>query len=126
MTGEEASRSLATDRGQRIALIFALAGERLSLYYEHAQWLKEGQGASLAADWLARSKSHLSLQQRKHLSELSDQLARQIADSLSREAGLHISYEMTEALDQRHISEIGAAIREECRRLLASSPLPDR
>ena len=108
------------------ALIFALATERLAVYYEHHTWLTIAQGSTLAADWLARSKSHLSLQQRKHLSELSDQLARQIADSLSREAGLHISYEMTEALDQRYISEIGDSIREECRQLLASSPLPDR
>ena len=108
------------------ALIFALAAERLAAYYEHHTWLTIAQGSTLAAEWLARSKSHLSLQQRKHLSELSDQLARQIAESLSREAGLHISYEMTEALDQRYISEIGDSIREECRRLLATSPLPDR
>ena len=108
------------------ALIFALAAERLAAYYEHQTWLTIAQGSTLAADWLARSKSRLSLQQRKHLSELSDQLARLIADSLSREAGLHISYEMTEALDQRYISEIGDSIREECRRLLARSPLPDR
>jgi len=108
------------------ALIFALAAERLAAYYEHHTWLTIAQGSTLAAEWLARSKSHLSLQQRKHLSELSDRLARQIADSLSREAGLHISYEMTEALDQRYISEIGDSIREECRRLLATSPLPDR
>ena len=108
------------------ALIFALAAERLAAYYEHHTWLTIAQGSTLAADWLARSKSHLSLQQRKHLSELSDQLARNIADSLSREAGLHISYEMTEGLDQRYVSEIGDSILEECRRLLASSPLPDR
>ena len=108
------------------ALIFALAAERLAAYYEHHTWLTIAQGSTLAAEWLARSKSHLSLQQRKHLSDLSDQLARRIADSISREAGLHISYEMTEALDQRYVSEIGDSIREECRRLLASSPLPDR
>ena len=107
-------------------LISALAAERLAAYYEHHTWLSIAQGSTLAAEWLARSKSYLSLQQRKHLSDLSDQLARQIADSISREAGLHISYEMTEALDQRYISEIGDSIREECRRLLASSPLPDR
>ncbi len=113
------------DQDPHSALIFALAAERLAVYYEHHTWLTIAQGSTLAADWLARSKSRLSLQQRKHLSELSDQLARQIADSLSREAGLHISYEMTEALDQRYISEIGDSIREECCRLLVSSPLPD-
>jgi len=114
-----------TEQDRYSALIFALAAERLAAYYEHHTWLTIPQGSTLAADWLARSKSHLSLQQRKHLSELSDQLARQISDSLSREAGLHISYEMTEALDQRYVSEIGDSIREECRRLLATSPLPD-
>lgn len=106
------------------ALIFALAAERLSVYYEHHAWLTIAQGATLAADWLARSKSKLSSPQRKHLSELSDQLARQIADSVSREAGLKSSYEMTEALDQRHASDIAGSIREECRQLLASAPLP--
>ena len=107
-------------------LLFALTAERLAAFYEHHAWLTISQGATLAADWLARSKSHLSMPQRKHLSELSDQLARQIAASVSREAGLHISYEMTEALDQRYVSETGDSMREECRRLLASSPLPDR
>lgn len=28
-----------TDRGMRVALIFALAAERLTTYYEHQQWL---------------------------------------------------------------------------------------
>lgn len=107
------------------ALIFALAAERLSVYYEYHTWLSIRQGATLAADWLARSKSHLSSPQRKHLSELSDQLARNIAESVSREAGVHISYEMTEALDQRYASDIGESIREECRQLLANAPLPD-
>jgi hypothetical protein len=115
-----------SDQDTHSALLFALVAERLSLYYEHNSWLTQTQGASLAANWLARSKSRLSGPQRKHLSELSDQLARQIAESVSREAGLHISYEMNEALDERYISEIGESIREECRRLLASAPLPDQ
>ena len=36
------------------------------------------------------------------------------------------NHEMTEALDQRYVSETGDSIREECRRLLAGSPLPER
>ena len=107
------------------ALIFALTAERLSTFYEHHTWLSIAQGARLAAEWLARSKLQLSAQQRKHLSGLSDSLARSIADAISREAGLHIAYEMTEALDERYVSEIGESIREECRRLLLSAPLPD-
>jgi hypothetical protein len=115
-----------TEQEPHSALIFALAAERLAVFYEHHTWLAIAQGATLAADWLARSKSRLSLQQRKHLSELSDQVARQVADSVSREAGLHASYEMTEALDQRYVSEIGNSLLEECRRLLEVSPLPDQ
>ena len=118
--------SLGADHRIRNAIgAFWRTSERLSAYYEHHVWLTIAQGATLATDWLARSKSHLSSSQRKHLSELSDQLARQIADSVSREAGLHISFEMTEALDQRYSSEIGDSIREECRQLLASAPLPE-
>jgi ABC-type ATPase with predicted acetyltransferase domain len=79
----------------------------------------------LAANWLSRSTIRLSVSQRRHLSELSDQLARQVAESVSREAGLHISYEMNEALDERYVSEVGESIREECRRLLADAPLPE-
>lgn len=108
-----------------ISLLFALTAERLSTFYEHNAWLTLAQGATIAADWLARSKSHLSLQQRKHISDLSDQFARQIQASVSREAGLHISFEMTEALDQRYVSQTGDAMREQCRELLANSPLPD-
>lgn len=108
-----------------ISLLFALTAERLAVFYEHHTWLTLPQGATIAADWLARSKSQLPLQKRKHLSELSDQLARQIQASVSREAGLFISHEMTEALDQRYVSQTGDAMREQCRELLAQSPLPD-
>jgi len=108
-----------------VGLLFALTAERLSVFYEHNTWLTLAQGATIAADWLARSKSHLSHQQRKHLSDLSDQLARQIQASVSREAGLHISHEMTEALDQRYVSATGDTMREQCRELLVHSPLPD-
>lgn len=79
---------LMADRGLCIALIFALAAERLSAYYEHSQWLTDAQGATLAADWLSRSKRSLLLSERRQLSALSDELARQIAATLSREAGL--------------------------------------
>lgn len=121
MSRENASLSPPTDRGIRIALIFALAAERLTVFYEHDQWLKEGQGASLAADWLARSKRQLPLAERRQLSGLSEQLARQIVDTLSREAGLHTAHEMMEALDATHPSEIGRALMVECERLLDSA-----
>ena len=107
-----------SERGVLAALIFALAAERLSVHYEHGQWFTQAQGATLAADWLARSKRKLPLEQRQHLSELSDQLARQIAESTSREAGLYVSHELQEALDPRYYSEVGESIMAECVRLL--------
>jgi len=107
-----------TERGMRVALIFALAAERLSAFYEHAQWMSEAQGASLAADWLARSQIKLPLSERRQLSALADQLARQIAGTLSREAGMYTAHEMMESLDPNHHSEIAEAMMKECERLL--------
>ncbi len=113
-----------TDRGMRVALIFALAAERLTAFYEHAQWMTEAQGASLAADWLVRSKNKLRLNERRQLSALSDQLARQIAATLSREAGMYTAHEMMESLDPNHHSEIAESLMAECERLLDSMSLP--
>lgn len=114
--GNEAS--FVTERGIRVALCFALAAERLSAYYEHGQWLTEAQGASLAADWLSRSKRTLPLADRCLLSAVGDQLARQIAATLSREAGLYTAHEMMESLDPRYHSEIALSLMAECERLL--------
>lgn len=108
----------ASERGTGVALIFALAAERLSAYYEHGQWLSEAQGATLAADWLSRSRRSLPLADRKRLSALSDRLARQVAGSLSREAGLFTAHEMMEALDPNYHSEIAQSLLAECERLL--------
>lgn len=110
----------ATARGTQIALVFALVAERLTTYYEHNQWLTEAQGASLAADWLNRTKRSLPLADRKRLSAVSDGLARQIAESLSREAGLLTAHEMQESLDANYASEIGSALMLECERALDS------
>lgn len=113
-----------TPRGLRIALLFALAAHRLSGYYEHGQWLTDAQGATLAAEWLARSKNTLLLAERRHLAGLSDQLARQIAGTLSREAGLYTAHEMMEALDPNYQSELAPSLLKECERLLDSEPFP--
>lgn len=110
--------STASERGIRVALIFALAAERLSIFYEHGQWLTEAQGATLAAEWLARSKRNIALEERRALSTASDTLARQVQGSVSREAGLYISHEMSEALDPRYESEVAKSLMEECERLL--------
>ncbi len=103
------------------ALLFALVAESLSIFYEHDQWLTIAQRASLSADWLARAKRTLPLERRRHLAELSDQMARQMAASVSRAAGLHIAFEMTEALDSKYVSEVGSSLLDECSRLLADS-----
>lgn len=102
-------------------MIYALVAERLSAYYEHDQWLTEAQGASLCADWLSRSKRSLPIGDRKHLSALSDQLARQIAASLSREAGLFTAHEMMESLDPKYDSDVGRSLMLECERFLDSA-----
>jgi hypothetical protein len=104
------------------ALIYALVAERLSFFYEHHQWLTEAQRASLAADWLARQKRSLPIDIRRHLSELSNELARQIAGTLSREAGLHTAHEMTESLDPNYQSDITPSIMLECERMLDNNP----
>jgi len=116
MSSENAS--LAIDRGARIALIFALVAERLSIYYEHAQWPNEAQGATLAQNWLARSKRSLPSAERRQLSAASDDVARRIAASLSRQAGLYTAHEMMEALDPNYHSEITGALMLECGRAL--------
>jgi len=108
----------ADDRGVRVAMVFALTAERLSVYYEHGQWLTEAQGASLAAEWLARTRRDLPLATRRQLSGLSDGLARQLAESLSREAGLYLSHEMMESLDPRHSSEVAQSLMGECERIV--------
>lgn len=120
MNWQKTSPLPASERGTSVALIFALAAERLSTYYEHNQWLSEAQGATLCADWLNRSQRRLPLAERRKLSALSDQLARQIAATLSREAGLFTTHEMMEALDPNHHSEIAESLMAECERLLDS------
>ena len=106
-------------------MLFALTAERLSAYYEHDQWMTVAQGASMAALWLQRSKLQLSLPERRLLSELSDDLARKLAATLSPQAGRYTAHEMMEALDPRYASQVADDLREECERLLREyGPLP--
>lgn len=113
------------DFDARKALLFALAAERLAAFYEHHQWLTEAQGATLAGLWLSRSKLQLPQAERRALSDLSDQMARQIAASLSREAGLYTSHEMMEALDPNYRSDTVFDLLDECERLLREQGLAD-
>jgi hypothetical protein len=121
LNDQDISSSSTSDRGICAALIFALVAERLSVYYEHEIRITQAQGATLAADWLSRSKRNMPLAMRLHLSEISDQLANQITASVSREAGLYISHELQESLDPRYQSDIGKSIMVECERMLEES-----
>lgn len=106
------------DPDSRKALLFALAAERLSAYYEHDQWMTLAQGSSLAAQWLSRSKLDLPLSERRLLSELSDQFARHLAATLSHQAGQYTAHEMMESLDPRYRSQVSFDLLDECERLL--------
>ncbi len=117
------------DRGSRVALLFALVAESLTLWYEHGMWPTEAQLASRAADWLARTHRSLALAERRRLAGLADGMARQMAAMLSREAGLYAAHEMNEALDPNYRSALADSLLAECARLLAddwpTSPAPD-
>ena len=107
-----------SERGLRVALIFALAAHQVDAWYEHGQWLSQGQAAGLAADWLSRQKIVLPVMERRRIANLGDGLARQITENLSREAGLYAAHEMMEALDPNYHSELALSLLKECERLL--------
>ena len=67
---------------------------------------------------MSRAKLQLPQAERRILSDLSDTLARQIAGSLSREAGLYTAHEMMEALDPNYRSDTVFDLLDECERLL--------
>ena len=113
------------DLDTRKALLFALAAERLSAYYEHDQWMTVAQGASLATLWLSRSKLQLALSERKRLSELSDDFARHLAATLSHQAGQYTAHEMMESLDPNRRSPVAFDLLDECERLLRENDLND-
>ena len=113
------------DFDTRKSLLFALVAERLAAYYEHAQWMTEAQGATLAGLWLSRSKMQMAQAERRQLSDLSDTMARQIAGALSREAGLYTAHEMMEALDPNYRSDAVFDLLDECERLLREQGMTD-
>lgn len=115
---------IETEFGACVASLYALVAHRLDTFYEHGHWMTQAQGGTLCAEWAGRSQYKLSLQERKLVSALSDDIARQIRDSLSREAGLFTAHELMESLDPRHVSEIGASIMEECVRQLKAAQSP--
>ena len=63
-----------------------------------------------------------------HVAGLADHpdaqpFARQIATTLSREAGLYTAHEMMESLDPNYHSELAETLMVECERLLDSEPV---
>ena len=114
-----------TDPEARRNLLFALAAERLSAYYEHGQWMTIAQGSSLAAQWLSRAKLDLPLAERRRLSELSDDFAKHLAATLSHQAGQYTAHEMMESLDPRYRSKVAFDLLDECERLLGESDAAD-
>lgn len=111
------------DLARRKALLFALTAERLAVFYEHGQWLTVAQGASLAADWLHRARLPLDLKQRRAISDVSDTFARELATTLSEQAGLFTAHEMMEGLDARYQSAVTLDLLEECERRLRAEGL---
>lgn len=126
MHAEARRGSLADDdSGSRVALLFALVAERLTIWYEHATWPTEAQSAGRAAEWLARSGRSLAFAERRRLAGLADDMARQMATTLSREAGLYAAHEMNQALDPSYRSALADSLLAECGRLLADEqPTP--
>lgn len=109
----------------RAGLMFALAAERLWAFYEHGQWMTDAQASTLAAGWMARRGLQLPADEKKCLAALSDDFARTLAGSLSREAGLYTAHDMMEALDPNHQSALSADMRAECERLLVENGFGD-
>ncbi|PHV11361.1 hypothetical protein [Chitinimonas sp. BJB300] len=117
------SHSSTVDLTVRKALLFALVAEQLSVFYEQGIWITESQGTSLAGRWLTEAKLVLPEGETRQFSALADQLARQMADSLSREAGLYAVHEMMEARGPRYESPFAQDIQAECERQLVESKL---
>lgn len=111
---QETEKQPADSRGTRVALIYALVAEALSLHYQHGLWPTLAQSAHLCAEWLARSRRNLSLAERQNLARLADELARGMAETLSREAGLFAAHELMESLDPRYHSPFGESVMDAC------------
>ena len=95
-------------------LLFALVAERLAQFYEHGQWATDGRMRQQALDWLQRSKVRIDSPWLRELVAASGDMAREVAASLSREAGLQTAHDMAESLDPNHPSPIGQMMMEQC------------
>ena len=120
------SSSSLSERGRPAALLFALLAERLNGYYEHGQWMSIGQTMAMARDWLTRDRRFtLSETALRALVNESDDMARQMAATLSREAGLLTTHHMMEALDPNHALELADTLMAQCAERVAQLSLSD-
>lgn len=107
----------------RKALLFALTAERLAVYYEHDQWPDDKTAANTATVWLYRQELIADARLIRALSALSNEFAHTLAATLSREAGLYTSHEMSQSLDPNYQSPVAMDLLEECGRLLTEHEL---
>lgn len=98
----------------RTRLLFALTAERLSAYYEYAAWMTDTQAVQLTSLWLTRTRVALTLAEKREFALMSDAFARELAESVSREAGLFISHELMQALDPDYQSAIAIDVMNDC------------
>ncbi|MGI4816341.1 MAG: hypothetical protein ACRYGG_23815 [Janthinobacterium lividum] len=106
-------------------LFFALVAERLNGFYSRNQWVGDARAGDVANVWLSRENLFLPHSLKKQLLALSDAFARDLADGLSREAGLHIAHEMMESLDSRYVSNTADQMTAECDRVLRENGLSE-
>ncbi|HTJ92170.1 MAG TPA: hypothetical protein VL424_03550 [Pararobbsia sp.] len=94
--------------------MFALTAERLAAYYEYAAWMTDAQAVQLTNLWLTRTRVVLTLGEKRQFAQMSDAFARELAQSVSREAGLFISHELMQALDPDYQSAIAIDVMNDC------------
>lgn len=125
-TGPERLLSRHADRpGLAGALLFALVAERLTQFYDHGEWVGDGRMRQLALEWLTRAKMKIESPWLRELVAASSDMAKGIAASLSREAGLQTAHEMGEALDPNHQSAVAHLMMEQCIDWVAAMQQPD-
>ena len=107
----------------RTRLLFALTAERLQAYYEYAMWMTDEQAVQLTSLWLTRTRVTLTVREKRAFAELSDTLAREVAESVSREAGLFVSHELMQALDPDYQSAIAIDVMNDCAARLVEANL---
>jgi hypothetical protein len=107
--------SQITPVGQQAAIVFALVGHQLTAFYNEGCFFNASQGASLAAEWLARSKKKtMPLSERNRLSATALDVARQTTQTVTPETGRLIAHEVMESLDVRYRSDVADQIMNLC------------